>query len=122
MASSRVLAAPPVPPPFGDDDLCRAQEECAELRATIVAMREAMTRMQFEGEQRCQQAVADGQREVADLRATVAALRDEMERQAAQARAARAEMEVRYQEEIREHQEAIRTLRLRLEAHDAASC
>jgi chromosome segregation ATPase len=101
-------------PAEGRDELSRLRTENAQLRDTVVALREELERHQAAHEEGVQRALAAASEEVAQLRATVAALREAMERLKFEGEEEARAIQRRAREESAQLQETVRLLRERL--------
>jgi cell division protein FtsB len=98
----------------GRDELSRLRAENAQLRDTVVALREELERHQAAHQEGVQRAIAAASEEVTQLRATVAALREAMERLRFEGEEEARAIERRAREESAQLQETVRLLRERL--------
>lgn len=103
------------------DELSVAQAENAQLKATIIALREELEQMRIDKEFGVQQAVAANSDEVAQLRATIASLREGLEARDAEHLQKVQDIERAARDEARQLQETIRLLRDQLEGSRAGN-
>jgi chromosome segregation ATPase len=101
------------------DEIHALQAENAQLKITIMALREQLEQARIERDQGVQQAVVNAKDELTQLRGTVTSLRDGLERNSATYEEKIQNLERVARDEARQLQETIRLLRDQLEGRGA---